>query len=80
MVEFTPSSLNVFMGNKQRSIAEHYGAVMYLCPECHTEGKASVHRNRVVRLWTQEIMQKKLMEENDWTVQDFINIFGRNYL
>lgn len=71
---------HVFMGNKQRSISEKYGAVMYLCPECHTDGKAAVHRNKAVRLWTQEEMQKKLMQENSWTVQDFIKIFGRNYL
>ena len=68
------------MGNKQRSLSEKYGAVLFLCPECHTDGKASVHKNKVIRLWTQEEMQKKLMQENSWTVQDFINIFGRNYL
>ena len=68
------------MGNKQRNISEKYGAVMLLCPDCHTESKASVHKNRVIRLWTQEEMQKKLMQENGWTVEEFIKIFGRNYL
>ena len=53
---------HVFMGNKQRNLSEQYGAVMFLCPECHTEGKASVHKNKVIRLWTQEEMQKKLMD------------------
>ena len=71
---------HVYMGNKQRNISEKYGAVMYLCIECHTEGKTAVHRNKEVRLWTQQEMQQKLMDENGWTVEEFISIFGRNYL
>lgn len=70
---------HVFMGNKQRSLSEKYGAIIHLCPECHRNGRYSVHKNRYVRIQTQEYMQRKIMKEQKWTIQDFIKIFGRNY-
>lgn len=64
-----------------RKKSEQYGLVVDLCHhECHIFGENAVHNNidkmREVQRWA----QKKAMRENNWTVEDFIREFGRNYL
>lgn len=71
---------HVFEG-RNRNNSEKYGAVVYLCGhECHREGKDSVHRNRFVSLTLKEEFQRKIMKEQNWTVEDFIEVFGRSYI
>ena len=67
-------------GGRLRKVSEKYGAVVYLCHNCHNEPPGGVHFNKAVRLWLQEDMQKKLMKKFNWTVQDFVNRFYKNYL
>lgn len=47
---------------------------------CHIFGPQAVHRNaenmRKLRQWG----QRKAMQEQGWTIEDFIREFGRNYL
>ena len=67
-------------GGALRSKSERYGAMVYLCHErCHENGEEAVHRNvesaRELKAWAQE----KLMAQQDWTEDDFIREFGRNY-
>lgn len=61
-------------GGCRRQTSEKYGAVVFICPECHrniTDEKGpDIHAE-----W-----QEKLMRENGWSIGDFIQIFGRNYL
>ena len=60
--------------------SEMYGAMVYLCgEECHRNGKGAVHRNRVVSDSLKEHFQRKIMAEQDWTVQQFAEEFGKNY-
>ncbi len=64
-----------------RNKSEKYGLVVYLCHnECHIFGKNAVHNNRDVDLKLKQYGQRKAMEEQGWTTEDFIRIFGKNYL
>lgn len=66
---------------KNRANSERYGAVVYLCgASCHRLGENSAHRNKYTRLKLEQDMQQKIMEEQGWNTEDFIMVFGRNYL
>lgn len=64
-----------------RNKSEKYGLVVYLCHnECHIFGKNAVHNNRDVDLKLKQYGQQKAMEEQGWSKEDFIKIFGKNYI
>lgn len=69
-----------FFGSK-RSKSEKYGLTVYLHHnKCHIFGKYAVHVNAKVNRRLQQIAQKKAMEHYGWTTEEFIEIFGKNYL
>ena len=70
---------HVWAGSR-RKISDKYGAVVPLCHDCHNEPPNGVHHNKEVRLALQAEMQQQLMETHGWTVADFIQVFGKNYL
>lgn len=60
--------------------SERYGAKVDLCGlRCHREGKESVHKNAAVARALKEEFQRKIMAEQGWTVQQFVEEFGKNY-
>lgn len=64
-----------------RKKSEKYGLKVYLHGNrCHREGKESVHKNAKINNDLKAKAQKIAMEHYCWTVEDFIKIFGRNYL
>ena len=68
-------------GNAYRSKSEKYGLVVYLCGNsCHRNGKKSAHRNAETALYLHQYAQKKVMKEQGWTKEKFIQEFGKNYL
>lgn len=67
---------HVYQGRGRRQISDRYGAVVDLCERCHSK----VHHNADYADYLHRKMQKKLMQENGWTVERFIEIFGKNYL
>lgn len=64
--------------NKKNS--EKYGAVVTLCHKCHNEPPDGVHFNKERRQWLQADAQKRIMEHHGITKEEFIQIFGKNYL
>ena len=67
-------------GGRYRKKSEKYGAVVYLCgEECHRNGRNAVHRNRAVNMALKEEFQRRIMAEHRWTVEKFIEEFGKNY-
>ena len=72
---------HIFGGVAYRKKSERYGLTVYLCHDsCHENGPESVHRNPETRQRLQEYGQRRAMEENGWTVEDFIREFGKNHL
>ncbi len=69
----------VFYGaNRQKSI--DYGLVVFLTPEMHNMSNYGVHFNKAFNDELRRIGQKAAMEYYGWSIQDFRNIFGANYL
>ena len=68
-------------GAYNRNKSEKYGAVVLLCHErCHIFGQNAVHQNKETMQMLHEWGQRKVMKEQGWTIEDFRNEFGKNYL
>jgi hypothetical protein len=68
-------------GGSRRKLSEKYGLVVYLCHErCHIYGKYSVHQNAEIMDYLHKYGQRKAMLEQGWSKEDFMKIFGANYL
>lgn len=65
-------------GVANRSLAEHWGLKVYLCPEHHRTGKNAVHRNYKIAKILQERAQIKFMQF--YPEQNWMSVFGRNYI
>lgn len=69
----------VFYGaNRQKSIK--YGLVVFLTPEMHNMSDYGVHFNKDLNDELRCIGQKAAMEYYGWSVDQFRDIFGANYL
>ena len=71
---------HIFNGSN-RKWSEKYGLKVYLhgC-KCHRLGPDSVHVNAEIRETLQDEAQRIAMKHYKWSIDDFRNIFGRNYL
>lgn len=70
----------MFGGNPGRKKSERYGLKVYLCHYCHNEPPNGVHFNKERRLMLQAKAQEIAMERYEWSVEEFIQQFGKNYL
>lgn len=61
-----------------RKNSTKYGLVVYLCHYCHNEPPNGVHHNIERMLYLKRIGQKAF--EEHYSNEEFIKIFGRNYL
>lgn len=68
-------------GGPYRSLSEKYGLVVYLCGDsCHRNGKKAAHRCAATAHFLHTYGQKKAMQENGWSIEQFRAVFGKNYL
>lgn len=68
-------------GGAMRSKSEKYGLTVYLHhSKCHIFGAGSVHQNAKVNDALKAEAQRKAMQFHGWTVDDFRNLFYKNYL
>ena len=67
-------------GGARRKLSTKYGLVVTLCEECHRTGSIAVHRDAQTMQYLHEYGQRKAMSENGWTVEQFMHVFGKNYL
>ena len=67
-------------GGANRAKSEKYGLKVYLHHnKCHIFGENSVHTNAKVDRAVKKIVQERAMEVYGWTVDEFREIFGKNY-
>lgn len=71
---------HIFFGTANRKLSEKYGLKIWLCESHHRLGNQAVHKNKDWDLKIKRMAQKKFMEHYDKTREDFIKIFGKNYL
>jgi hypothetical protein len=67
-----------FSSNRNKSIK--LGLVVFLTPEMHNMSNQGVHFNRDFDLQLKRLGQKTAMETYNWSIEDFIREFGKNYL
>ena len=70
---------HVFYGTANRRLSDEDGCVVYLCQRHHT-GAAGVHNNRKIDLTLKARCQIEWQKQNDKTIEDFIERYGRNCL
>lgn len=76
-----PLERHHIFGAANRPLSEKYGLTVYLCGNrCHRLGKYSAHQNAEVAAYLHRHGQRKAMQEQGWSVAEFIEIFGKNYL
>lgn len=69
---------HIFFGTANRKLSEKYGLKVYLCHDrCHLNG---VHKNAEIDKKLKAEAQRIAMEHYQWTEEEFIKIFGRNYI
>lgn len=67
-------------GGANRSLSEKYGLTVTLCHACHNEPPCGAHHNKETMQYLHEYGQRKAMQEQGWTVDEFREIFGRSYI
>lgn len=68
-------------GGANRAKSEKYGLKIYVHHnKCHIFGENSVHKNAKVDRTVKQIVQERAMEKYGWTVEQFREIFGKNYI
>ena len=78
----TPSVLHkhhIFYGTANRKNSEKYGCWVYLCANHHNMSNAGVHFDKDFDRFLKRLAQIKF-EECNGSREDFIKIFGKNYL
>lgn len=71
---------HVFYGTARRKISEDQGCWVWLCKRHHTGSNFAVHKDFDVDDALKKLCQKKWQCKNQKTTQDFIDLFGKNYL
>ena len=76
-----PLEVHHIFGGASRKKSDKFGLTVLLCgSRCHRNGKYAVHRNKETADMIHRYGQKKAMQENGWTVEEFRTVFGRSYI
>lgn len=68
-------------GAADRKTSEKYGLKVYIHHhKCHIFGENSVHKNAEVDRALKRLVQKRAMKYYGWTVEQFRELFGKNYI
>ena len=73
-------SHHIFFGTANRKLSEKLGLKVDLCHECHNEPPNGVHFSNIQCRFLQKIAQSEAMRYYGWSKDEFMQIFGRNYL
>lgn len=72
---------HVFGGTKDmRKFSEKYNAIIWPCWGCHVTNSNSIHRNAKLRNLLKAEHQKRIMQEQGWDLNRWIDEVGENYL
>ena len=68
------------MGGTLRERSKLAGLWVHLCHNTCHQGPNGVHANKELDLRLKQEAQRCAMEEYGWTIQQFVGLFGKNYL
>lgn len=72
---------HIFEGTSNRANSKAYDVSVYLCHErCHIFGREAAHNCRATAERLHRYGQKRVMLEQGWNVEEFRQVFGKNYL
>lgn len=71
---------HIIYGNGLRKLSEKYGLKVWLRADWHNMSDYGVHFNKALDLKLKQMAQKKAMKYYGWSVEDFIEIFGKSYI
>lgn len=76
-----PLDKHHIFGGAYRNKSEQYGLFVYLhhC-KCHIFGEDSAHKNDEISNELKKAAQIAAMRKYGWSIEDFIHIFGKNYI
>lgn len=75
-----PLNRHEVFGGAYRQKSKRLGLWVHLChSDCH-QGDNGVHQNAQIAAYLKAEAQKAAMEHYGWTIEEFIQQFGRNYL
>jgi hypothetical protein len=70
----------VFYGSSNRQNSIKYGLVVFLPPELHNMSDKGVHFDKDFDSWLKRRGQAAAMSYYGWDTEQFIQVFGKNYL
>lgn len=71
---------HIFYGNPNRKLSERYGLWVYLCLEHHRTSPKAVHAGCREIDQALKVAGQRAFENRHGNRQDFVRIFGKNYL
>ena len=71
---------HVYEGTGRRKISDRYGLTVYLCARHHNMSNEGIHFNKKLDNYVKRWAQKTAMNHYGWSIEEFIKIFGKNYL
>lgn len=71
---------HIFCGTGLRRLSEKYGLKIWLRADFHNMSDYGIHFDKNFDLDIKQMAQQVAMEHYGWTIEDFIKIFGRNFL
>ena len=78
--EYNLQEHHVFNGIVNRKLSEKYGLKIWLRADWHNMEKYSVHMDARLDRKIKAEVQQIAMDHYGWSVEDFIRIFGKNYI
>ena len=77
---YGPLENHHIFGGANRRKSERFGLKVGLCADCHRNGHQAAHRCAATAQKLHEYGQRKYMQEQYATIDDFITMFVKNYL
>ena len=77
---FSGSHKHHIFGGSNRNKSEKLGLYVFLAPAMHNMSDSGVHFNKAFDNELKQIAQRTAMETYEWSIEDFIREFGRNYI
>ena len=71
---------HVFNGTANKKLSEKYGLKIWLHQDWHNDTSYSIHGDQSLDDKIKAEIQQKAMDYYGWSVEDFIRIFGKNYI
>lgn len=76
-----PLDRHHIFGGARKELSEKYGLMVDLCHhDCHIFGSEAVHNNKENMQKLHEYGQRLCMERHGMSKEEFIYLFGKNYL